>query len=66
MMPFDVPEDSRAAYHAAAAIASNFLVTLEESAAGLLAMPGSRTGASCSRRSSCAPPPTGRSPGGER
>jgi len=36
MRPFAVPESSRAAYHAAAAIASNFLVALEESAAGLL------------------------------
>jgi predicted short-subunit dehydrogenase-like oxidoreductase (DUF2520 family) len=37
MRPFSVPESSRAAYHAAASIASNFLVALEESAAGLLA-----------------------------
>jgi predicted short-subunit dehydrogenase-like oxidoreductase (DUF2520 family) len=36
MRPFDVPEDGRAAYHAAAAMASNFLVALEESAAGLM------------------------------
>lgn len=36
MRPFEVPEESRAAYHAAAAIASNLLVALEESAAGLL------------------------------
>ncbi len=36
MVPFSVPEDSRAAYHAAAAIASNFLVAIEEAAAGLL------------------------------
>jgi len=36
MRPFEVPEDSRAAYHAAAAIASNLLVALEESAAELL------------------------------
>lgn len=36
MMPFEVPEESRAAYHAAAAIASNLLVALEESAAGLV------------------------------
>lgn len=34
--PFALPEDARAAYHAAASIASNFLVALEESAAGLL------------------------------
>ena len=36
MRPFEVPEGSRAAYHAAACIASNFLITLQESAAGLL------------------------------
>ena len=33
MSPFEVAEERRAAYHAAAAIASNFLVALEESAA---------------------------------
>ncbi len=32
MKPFAVPEESRAAYHAAAAIASNLLIALEESA----------------------------------
>ncbi len=31
MVPFEVPENVRAAYHAAASIASNFLVALEES-----------------------------------
>jgi predicted short-subunit dehydrogenase-like oxidoreductase (DUF2520 family) len=36
MRPFEVPEESRAAYHAAAAIASNLLVALEESASELL------------------------------
>jgi predicted short-subunit dehydrogenase-like oxidoreductase (DUF2520 family) len=36
MRPFEVPEESRAAYHAAAAIASNLLVALEESAAELI------------------------------
>jgi predicted short-subunit dehydrogenase-like oxidoreductase (DUF2520 family) len=36
MKPFEVPEDSRAAYHAAAAMASNLLVALEESAAELV------------------------------
>ena len=36
MRPFPVSEDQRAAYHAAASIASNFLIALEESAAGLL------------------------------
>lgn len=38
--PFEVPEDSRGAYHAAAAIASNFLVALESSAVELLAAAG--------------------------
>jgi predicted short-subunit dehydrogenase-like oxidoreductase (DUF2520 family) len=36
MRPFEVPEESRDAYHAAAAMASNLLVALEESAATLL------------------------------
>ncbi|HET6832117.1 MAG TPA: DUF2520 domain-containing protein [Solirubrobacterales bacterium] len=36
MVPFAVPEESRAAYHAAAAIASNFLVALGSSAESLL------------------------------
>ena len=36
MRPFEVPEENRAAYHAAAAISSNLLVALEESAAELL------------------------------
>lgn len=36
MRPFEVREEDRAAYHAAASIASNFLVALEESAAALL------------------------------
>ncbi len=40
MKPFEVPESSRAAYHAAASIASNFLVALEESAAELLERAG--------------------------
>jgi predicted short-subunit dehydrogenase-like oxidoreductase (DUF2520 family) len=40
MRPFEVPEDARAAYHAAACIASNFLVSLEESAAELLTAAG--------------------------
>jgi predicted short-subunit dehydrogenase-like oxidoreductase (DUF2520 family) len=40
MSPFDVADPDRAAYHAAAAMASNFLVTLEESAAELLARAG--------------------------
>lgn len=36
MRPFEIPEEYRAAYHAAAALASNLLVALEECAAGLL------------------------------
>jgi len=40
MRPFAVPEERRAAYHAAACVASNFLVALEQSAAGLLAASG--------------------------
>jgi predicted short-subunit dehydrogenase-like oxidoreductase (DUF2520 family) len=36
MRPFEVPEESRAAYHAAAAMASNLLIALEESAAELI------------------------------
>ena len=40
MRPFTVPEEHRAAYHAAAAIASNFLIALEESASELLARAG--------------------------
>lgn len=40
MSPFVVPEESRAAYHAAACIASNFLVSLEASAVELLRAAG--------------------------
>ncbi len=40
MLPFELPEDGRAAYHAAASMASNFLIALEESAAELLAAAG--------------------------
>lgn len=36
MIPFEVREADRVAYHAAASMASNFLVTLEQSAAELL------------------------------
>jgi predicted short-subunit dehydrogenase-like oxidoreductase (DUF2520 family) len=36
MRPFEVPEESRAAYHAAAAMASNLLVALEDSATALM------------------------------
>jgi predicted short-subunit dehydrogenase-like oxidoreductase (DUF2520 family) len=40
MRPFEVPEERRAAYHAAASIASNLLVALEESAAELMERAG--------------------------
>jgi predicted short-subunit dehydrogenase-like oxidoreductase (DUF2520 family) len=40
MHPFELAEEHRAAYHAAASIASNLLVALEESAAELLARTG--------------------------
>jgi predicted short-subunit dehydrogenase-like oxidoreductase (DUF2520 family) len=40
MRPFEVAEEHRAAYHAAASIASNYLVALEESAVELLAAAG--------------------------
>jgi len=40
MQPFEVPEDGRAAYHAAASMASNFLIALEESAASLMEAAG--------------------------
>ena len=40
MRPFEVPEEKRAAYHAAAAMASNLLIALEESAAEVLARIG--------------------------
>jgi predicted short-subunit dehydrogenase-like oxidoreductase (DUF2520 family) len=40
MQPFPVDDSARTAYHAAAAIASNFLVALEESAAALLTRAG--------------------------
>lgn len=44
MRPFEVAEDRRAAYHAAACMASNFLVALEEAAAGVLAAAGIEDG----------------------
>jgi predicted short-subunit dehydrogenase-like oxidoreductase (DUF2520 family) len=40
MRPFAIADEDRAAYHAAASMASNFLVALEESAAELLAAAG--------------------------
>ena len=46
MEPFDLPDEARIAYHAAAAIASNFLVALEESAVELLAAAGIEDGRS--------------------
>jgi predicted short-subunit dehydrogenase-like oxidoreductase (DUF2520 family) len=44
MRPFSVPDEHRAAYHAAACISSNFLVALQESAAGLLEAAGVEDG----------------------
>jgi predicted short-subunit dehydrogenase-like oxidoreductase (DUF2520 family) len=44
MRPFAVSEEARIAYHAAASIASNLLVALEESAADLLAKAGIEDG----------------------
>ena len=46
MVPFELSEDARNAYHAAASIASNFLVTLEESAVELLTRAGIPNGRS--------------------
>jgi predicted short-subunit dehydrogenase-like oxidoreductase (DUF2520 family) len=40
MRPFAVPEEHRAAYHAAASIASNYLVAIEEAATELLERAG--------------------------
>jgi predicted short-subunit dehydrogenase-like oxidoreductase (DUF2520 family) len=40
MLPFAVPEEGRAAYHAAASMASNFLIALEEAAAQLMESAG--------------------------
>lgn len=42
MRPFELADRDRAAYHAAASIASNFLVTLEDAAERLLASTGQR------------------------
>ncbi len=44
MRPFEVEEEHRAAYHAAASMASNFLVALEQSAADLLTAIGVEDG----------------------
>ncbi|MDQ2700017.1 MAG: DUF2520 domain-containing protein [Actinomycetota bacterium] len=40
MLPFEIEEKHRAIYHAAASMASNYLVTLEQTAAGLLGEAG--------------------------
>jgi predicted short-subunit dehydrogenase-like oxidoreductase (DUF2520 family) len=40
LIPFDLRDDARAAYHAGAAIASNYLVTLRRAAGSLLAAAG--------------------------
>lgn len=40
LRPFEITEENRAAYHAAASMASNFLVALEESASTLLTRAG--------------------------
>jgi predicted short-subunit dehydrogenase-like oxidoreductase (DUF2520 family) len=40
MRPFTIDDEARATYHAAASIASNFLIVLEESAAALLGRAG--------------------------
>ncbi len=40
MRPFELADDDRAAYHAAASMASNFLVTIEDAAEVLLATTG--------------------------
>ena len=54
MAPFEVADEDRAAYHAAASIASNFLVTLEAAAERLAATrrrrPRARSSRSCARR----------------
>jgi predicted short-subunit dehydrogenase-like oxidoreductase (DUF2520 family) len=44
MRPFDVPEESRYAYHAAASVASNLLIALEETAVEILARSGIEDG----------------------
>ena len=59
MTPFAVADDDRAAYHAAAAIASNFLVALEAAAERLAATRGRRrarrSSRSCARASRTGP-----------
>ncbi len=51
MRPVEIADSDRAAYHAAASIASNFLVTLEAAAERLLATAGRRPYAARSRSS---------------
>ena len=63
MRPFDVPEEGRAAYHAAASMASNFLIALEESAAQLMESAGV---ADAARSPGAARPSHGRQLGGRR
>ena len=64
MTPFEIAEDGRAAYHAAASIASNFLVTLEAAAERVAGAPGSSPPrpAPCSPHSCGAPWSTGARP----
>jgi len=59
MRPFRVPEEARAAYHAAASIASNLLVALEESAAALLDKAGIQRATDGERWREGAPAATG-------
>lgn len=44
MRPFEVPEEARAEYHAAASIASNFLIAIEQAATELMARAGIEDG----------------------
>ena len=44
MLPFEVDEEARVLYHAAASIASNYLVTLEQEAANLMELAGVEDG----------------------
>ena len=54
MEPFEIDDEGRAAYHAAASMASNFLLALEAAAERVAgaARPGARRRAPCSPRSS--------------
>ena len=44
MRPFEIPEEVRAEYHAAASMASNFLIAIEEAAVDLLERAGIKDG----------------------